>query len=357
MLDYDSGYKPKNDANGSFAIAGACFFAILYYVVFALGEVPATVQGRSLLLKHRTLGFYHPSAYTLAQLTTDLPVYFLQTLVFASCFYFMVGLNSGAKYFFTFWFTVFTLYICLSCMYRMIGSWTVGLSVAIRYGALALAIVLSSAGFTVPPPRQREFLHLSLQNNFTDLPCCFRTVGWISWLRRASPASWAFESLMANEFRVRTLTCSESQMIPGGPEYTNVDYQTCSIVGAEPGTVDVPGADYIKAVYGFESKNIWRNVGILWAFIVIYILGIFIGSSLLVRDSPGQAGRAYIDRHPAPKKEQDVNNEKSTDDDNVHKQKDLSKAPIYTFEDIKYTVKVDGNKDKVLLVSEAPAKD
>jgi hypothetical protein len=40
----------------------------------------------------------------------------------------------------------------------MIGSWTMGLSVAIRYGALALSIVLASGGFISPPPRQRESL-------------------------------------------------------------------------------------------------------------------------------------------------------------------------------------------------------
>ncbi len=96
-------YKPANDANGSFAIAGALFFCILYYVIFALGEVPSTVMGRRLLLKHRALGFYHPAAYTIAQIITDIPLYALQTLMFSAILYFLVGLNSGAQYFFTFW--------------------------------------------------------------------------------------------------------------------------------------------------------------------------------------------------------------------------------------------------------------
>ncbi len=159
-------YKPANDANGSFAIAGALFFCILYYVIFALGEVPSTVMGRRLLLKHRALGFYHPAAYTIAQIITDIPLYALQTLMFSAILYFLVGLNSGAQYFFTFWFIIFTLYETLSCMYRMIGSWTTGLSVAIRYGALALSTVLTSGGFVSPPPRQREWSGLpSLQDS------------------------------------------------------------------------------------------------------------------------------------------------------------------------------------------------
>ncbi len=101
----------------------------------------------------------------------------------------------------------------VACMYRMISSWTPNLSVALRYGCMALSVVLSTAGFTLAPPHQ---------------------LGWSAWLRRASPASWAFEALMANEFRTRTLRCAADELIPSGPGYGDIQFQVCSIQGALP---------------------------------------------------------------------------------------------------------------------------
>lgn len=91
---------------------------------------------------------------------------------------------------------------------------------------------------------------------------------WISWLRRATPCSWAFEALLANEFRARILTCSSTDLIPSGPGYDDIRYQVCSINGAQPGSLNVAGMDYVNFVYGFEVSHVWRNVGILWAYFV-----------------------------------------------------------------------------------------
>jgi ATP-binding cassette subfamily G (WHITE) protein 2 (SNQ2) len=51
----------------------------------------------------------------------DVPLFAFQTLLFSSIYYFLLGLNPGAKYFFTFWFVVFTMYMAIANMYRMIG--------------------------------------------------------------------------------------------------------------------------------------------------------------------------------------------------------------------------------------------
>ncbi|TYJ57551.1 hypothetical protein B9479_001633 [Cryptococcus floricola] len=322
-------YKPKNNSQGSFAIAGALFFSILYYVIFALGEVPATVNSRPLLKKHRGLGFYHPAAHTVAQILCDAPVYIFQTLLFSVIFYFLVGLNSGAQYFFTFWFIVFTLYETISAMYRMIGAWTPNLSVAIRYGCLALSVVLTSAGFGLPPTEQLR---------------------WISWLRRADPAAWAFEALMANEFRTRTLRCEDSDMVPSGAGYTDAAYQVCSIAGSQPGSRDVPGMDYVSHIYGYEASHIWRNIGIMWAFFAGYVILIIIGSNLLIRETPDSAQKVYkrgASTQTLSVEEKSVQGKAALEQINGPDKRG-SEAPVYTFEDVRYTVQADG-QDKQLL--------
>lgn len=118
-----------------------------------------------------------------------------------------------------------------------------------RYGGFALSLVLSCAGFVIPP---REML------------------GWMSWMRRIAPPAYALEALLANEFRTRTLQCTAADLVPNGPGYDNIAYQACPITGSQPGSATVSGATYIDQVYGFSAANIWRNVGIMWAMYAIY---------------------------------------------------------------------------------------
>lgn len=84
-------YKPAKDADGAYATAGGLFFAILYYVIFSFGEIPAVVNGRPLMIKHRTLGFYNPAAQAIAQIVIDIPLYVVQTLIFSTILYFLVS--------------------------------------------------------------------------------------------------------------------------------------------------------------------------------------------------------------------------------------------------------------------------
>ncbi|GAA5959842.1 hypothetical protein JCM21900_005250 [Sporobolomyces salmonicolor] len=344
-------FKPPADTSGSFAIAGGLFFAILYFTIFAFGEIPATVNSRPLLIKHRTMGFYHPAAVTIAMCLADVPLYALQTLIFSSLFYFLVGLNPGAKYFFTFWFICFTNYSALSVLYRMIGSWSPNLSVAVRYGGFALSLVLTCAGFILPAPLQ---------------------LGWASWMRRIAPPAYALEALMANEFRTRNLQCGATDLVPNGPGYDNLAYQVCSIPGAVPGQNMVSGDTYILDHYGFKASHIWRNVGICWAMYAIYSAMIVLGSALLVKDTGSatakvfKRGAAVIEVNTALEKvdskrhqlqaesslarqaSRPQHSEKVQPRDEEGAEQDFSEAPVFTFQNVRYTVQVDG-KDKVLL--------
>ncbi|BGP40764.1 ATP-binding cassette transporter snq2 [Rhodotorula kratochvilovae] len=329
-------YKPPASQIGSFAVAGALFFSILYFVVVAFAEIPATVLGRPLLIKHRSLGFYNPAAHTLALMVADIPLYALQTLVFSTLFYFLIGLDSSASSFFTFFFVCFSNYCALSVCYRMIASWSPNLSVAVRYGGFALSLMVSCAGFVLPP---REML------------------GWMSWMRRIAPPAFALEALLGNEFRSRELTCSAADLVPNGPTYTDLAFQACTITGSQPGEVSVAGATYLAQVYDFSPSNIWRNVGILWAMYAIYAILVIVGSSLLIRDTGSASAKVFKRGAHIPDKtqlvmggpkEQNVEADVNQHGEKTLEGKDLSKAPVFTFEDVRYTVQVNG-ADKVLL--------
>ncbi len=255
----------------------------------------------------------------------------MQTLAFASIFYFLLGFNAGAKYFFTFWFVIYTSYMNLSVMYRMVASWAPDLSVAIRYGGLTLSFILGSGGFLAAPPQQ---------------------LGWTKWMSRISPVAYAFEALIANEFRTETLTCSASSLVPNGPTYNDLAYQGCTIVGAIPGSDSVSGTTFMWVKYGFSAGHIWRNVGILWAMYVIYAIMVIVGSIVMIRDTGSSSSKLYKagGKISATSTEHTTAADAPEASEDGDAQAETRKGSVFSFKDVCFTVQV-GGKKKLLLVS------
>jgi hypothetical protein len=98
-LFYDS---PEN-SGGLFLKSGALFFSVLFNSLLAMSEVTESFSGRPVLLKHKSFAFFHPAAFCIAQMTADIPVILFQISTFSVILYFMVGLETSAGTFFTFW--------------------------------------------------------------------------------------------------------------------------------------------------------------------------------------------------------------------------------------------------------------
>lgn len=76
---------------------------------------------------------------------------------------------------------------------------------------------------------------------------------------------------MAAEFHNVNFTCAAGSIIPAGPNYTDVAYQTCAYAGSQIGSIVVNGDDYLAAQFGFYYSHVWRNFGILCLFTVAFI--------------------------------------------------------------------------------------
>jgi len=77
---------------------------------------------------------------------------------------------------------------------------------------------------------------------------------------------------MIAEFRNTNFNCSPESVVPSGPGYTDVAYQTCAYQANRVGTTLINGDDYLATKYGFHSSHLWRNFGILCLFLVAYTL-------------------------------------------------------------------------------------
>ncbi|KAI4727927.1 hypothetical protein E4T49_04284 [Aureobasidium sp. EXF-10728] len=265
-------YMAPKTATGSYERGGAIFFSLIYFFLNALAETPATVLSRSIVVKQRRLGLSHPSAYVLAQTVADLPISLFQALVFSCCYYFMLGLGKTASQFFIFTLIVWVHYGATSALFRMIGAVAPNLNLALLMAGAAIPPCLTYSGFAPPWPT----LH-----------------AWGSWIRRISPSPWALEALMGNEFYDITLSCTDAQMVPSGPGYTNLANQGCTLPGSVKGSPDVPGSTYLSLTYDMSRTHLWRNFGIIIAMWVIYTIIAAVGLAYTAREHGGASGHVF----------------------------------------------------------------
>lgn len=77
---------------------------------------------------------------------------------------------------------------------------------------------------------------------------------------------------MIGEFHNADFTCAPGSVVPSGPGYSDVAYQTCGYAANRVGTTLINGDNYLSAQYGFHSIHLWRNFGILCLFLIGFTL-------------------------------------------------------------------------------------
>jgi ABC-type multidrug transport system fused ATPase/permease subunit len=126
---------------------------------------------------------------------------------------------------------------------------------------------------------------------------------WFSWIRFINPIFYAFEILIANEFHGREFTCSEIL-----PPYSPVvgDSWICASAGAVAGRWTVSGDAYMQSTYEYMYSHVWRNFGILIAFLVgfmaIYFAAVEFNSSVTSTAEALVFQRGHIPAHLDPKR-------------------------------------------------------
>ncbi|OQE36143.1 hypothetical protein PENCOP_c012G00764 [Penicillium coprophilum] len=333
---YDS---PDNSA-GLFTKGGAVFFSLLYNCIVAMSEVTESFKGRPVLIKHKGFAMYHPAAFSLAQIMADFPVLLFQCTIFSVVIYWMSGLKHTAAAFFTFWIILFTTTLCITALFRFIGSAFSTFEAASKISGTAVKGIVMYAGYMIPKPQMKN---------------------WFLELYYTNPFAYAFQAALSNEFHDRHIPCVGNNLIPSGPGYEDVgaENQACAGVGgALPGANYVTGDQYLGSLH-YKHSQLWRNFGVVWAwwgfFAILTIVftsywkaGAGSGAALLIpREKLKQHHAAIMD-------EEAQNNEKTvareTSDEPVKAQDDnLSRnTSIFTWRNLTYTVQTPTG-DRVLL--------
>ncbi|XP_044978700.1 ABC transporter G family member 45-like [Hordeum vulgare subsp. vulgare] len=156
---------------------------------------PVVATERVVLYREKAAGTYSTSAYAIAQVAIELPYMLVQSFIFATIVYTMIGFQMAANKFF--W---FLLYMVLSYMYyTLFGMMTVALTpnIEIASGLSFLIFIFWNifSGFIIG----REMIPV-----------------WWRWVYWANPAAWTVYGLMFSQLGDRT----EPILVPGQPNQT-----------------------------------------------------------------------------------------------------------------------------------------
>lgn len=226
------------------------FFVVIINAFASILEIMTLYAKRKVIEKHNRYSFYHPSSEALASIIMDLPYKVVNAIMINLILYFMANLRQEPGAFFTFLLFNFMTTISMSMLFRLIGSATKSIAQALAPASIILMCLVLYSGFVIPLQYMRS---------------------WIGWSHWANPIYYGFESLLSNEFSGRNFTCTN--YVPDGPSYESVPpaSRSCTVQGAIPGQLAVSGTDHIREAFGTDPSNKWRNLGILFAFMLGYL--------------------------------------------------------------------------------------
>lgn len=338
-------YASPDNSSGLFSKSGVLFFALLYNSLTAMSEVTDSFAGRPVLAKHKKFALYHPAAFCIAQIATDIPILLFQASQFSLVIYFMTGLRVEAGAFFTFWTIVYTLAMTMTALFRAIGAAFSTFDDATKFSGFWFAAVVIYTGFFIPKTEMHP---------------------WFVWIYWLDPLAYGFEALLSNEFHGQIINCVNNNLIPNGPGYTDVAYQSCAGVrGATQGASFVTGDQYLHGL-SYSHSHVWRNFGILWAWWALFVaVTIYFTSNweaaigkngflLIPRENAKRNQRLLRDdtesqtkERSAPMGSETTIQAPATDEPHVDKHL-IRNTSVFTWKNLTYTVKTPSG-DRVLL--------
>ena len=244
-------YQAPDNSAGLFTKGGSLFISLLGFGLMAMSEVTDSFSGRAVLAKHKEFAFYHHAAFCFSQITSDIPVILCQVTVWSLIVYFMTGLTPSASAFFTFWIVLFSVSICMTALFRLIGAAFGNFDDASKVSGFVVSAAIMYSGFMIPKSRMHP---------------------WFVWLYWINPLAYGFQALMGNEFRDKVVPCVGNNLIPSGPAYMNPNYAACSGIGGAPtGATTLSGEQYLRSL-SYSTTTVWRNFGIVWIWWILFVV-------------------------------------------------------------------------------------
>ncbi|KIV77658.1 hypothetical protein PV11_09444 [Exophiala sideris] len=240
-------YGPPNTTASLPSRGSVIFLATLMNALMAVTEISSLFAKRGIVQKQKNYAFYHPFTDALAAYLVDVPVKFVIATLFNLVFYFLTGLRPEASNFFIFLLFNFVALLLMSAIFRSIGALSKELPVAFAIAGIGVLVQVIYTGYTL----QTSYMH-----------------PWFRWINYINPIAYIFEALLVNEVHGRDYPCAPQNIVP---PYAGKSNFACAFIGAQPNSRFVLGDDWVSSGYGYSYSHLWRNFGIVIAFMMFFL--------------------------------------------------------------------------------------
>ncbi|KAL5337371.1 ABC-2 type transporter-domain-containing protein [Aspergillus crustosus] len=324
-------YDLPQDTSSFFGRGVLLFYAVLLNAFSSALEILTLYAQRPIVEKQSRYAFYHPFAEAIASMLTDMPYKMLNSFTFNLPLYFLSHLKRDPGVFFTYWIFSVVTTLTMSMVFRTFGAASRSLSQALVPAALLILGLVIYTGFVIPT---RDML------------------GWSRWMNYINPIAYAFEAFMVNEFHNMQYDCVS--FVPSGPGYENVsiENQICNAVSSTPGASSIDGDAYLASAYQYYHKNLWRNFGIIIAF-MIFFMAVYLIATELITEAMSKGEVLVFRRGHQPKITNDDEASATTqphDDANPENAgaEIQRQTAIFQWQDLCYDITIKGEHRRIL---------
>eukprot|EP00386_Alphamonas_edax_P003151 GDKI01009677.1.p1 GENE.GDKI01009677.1~~GDKI01009677.1.p1 ORF type:complete len:723 (-),score=240.73 GDKI01009677.1:1332-3500(-) len=212
---------PTNNTIDARNLGSACFMISLTFLFSGFFVIPTFPPESTLLNRDLAQGLYSPGSFFLAKSLAEIPFNHVGPSILGTIFYWMVGFRTDAARFFTF------LLICQVTVWAAVGfslcisAITPNVEVALAVGPLFFVVFFLISGFYLSDDA---------------IPA------WINWMKYLAFTRYAYLAIMVN-------MCDGIQVDTLGPD----------------GLPVAGGQVSVLSQFALEGKDLWENIGVLFA--------------------------------------------------------------------------------------------
>lgn len=270
-------WNTPNDVSGAFSRGAVIFFTVLYLSLMGLAEISNSFSIRPIMMKQHNYSLYHPSACSVADSFSAVPLTAFISIIFTIVLYFLSNLKREPGPYFTYLLFAFLVSLVMNALFKAVSAWNKTISAANAFAGVLMLAALMYSSFMIQRPSMRVYFK------------------WISYI---NPVLYCFEAMITTDFHGRRMQCTDEYLIPRGPGY-DTSRSTCAFKGTIAGTTFVQGDAYIKQSFTYSFNHVWRNFGIVIGFYAFFIAVAAIGFEV-VRPVSGGVNRLFFLRGKKP---------------------------------------------------------
>ncbi|XP_061351458.1 pleiotropic drug resistance protein 3-like isoform X2 [Gastrolobium bilobum] len=158
---------------------GSLFYSLIILMVDGMPELAMTVSRLAVFYKQKELYFFPAWAYTIPSAVLKIPLSLLESFIWTTLSYYVIGYSPEIGRFFRQFLLLFTVHLTSVSMFRFIASIFQSVVASVTAGTVTMIFVLLFGGFLIPKPHMPS---------------------WLQWGFWVSPVTYGEIGIAVNEF-------------------------------------------------------------------------------------------------------------------------------------------------------------